>query len=82
MKLIKPSRNNSDEDVYHTNENCPYVTPRYVTPDETTAPIDNYEECAWCADTIDHAGSREAPCPFCGEEINKLPDHLPCEQTP
>lgn len=24
----------------------------------------------------------ERPCPYCGEGIKRLPDHLPCEGVP
>jgi hypothetical protein len=82
MKLVKPNRNRSEQDIYHTSRSCPYVTTEYLELSDTTQPEAEFSKCAWCADDIDHAGSRNEPCPFCGEAINKLPDHLPCDQTP
>jgi hypothetical protein len=82
MKLVKTHRNNSDDDVYHTTRECPYVTNDYLNAENANVPIAEYDECAWCADEIEYIGVRESPCPFCGESVRELPDHLPCEETP
>lgn len=82
-KLVKPNRNNSDQDVYHTTRECPYVTPDYKPPEDTSAPIEDYRECDWCAGEFEYVGRREKPCPYCENEIDtNLPDHLPCEESP
>jgi hypothetical protein len=84
MKLVKPKRNKSDQDVFHTSRDCPYVTQAYLDLSETTQPAEEFRECAWCSDSLDYTGkgTNEHGCPFCGESVDKLPDHLPCEASP
>lgn len=82
MKLVNPNRNNSDDDVYHTKPSCPYVTSAYRNIDSAPVPTREFRECNWCADTVDRKGTNMHGCPFCGTDVNKLPDHLPCEESP
>lgn len=80
---VNTGKQHSNENrVYHTDLTCQYVTPMSLTAEEAPVDIAELDECSWCSDDWEQSQTQGRDCPFCGESVKKLPDHLPCEESP
>ena len=68
--------------IYHSREDCQLLTKKATTKREVDVSyVQNYRECKICQEGTDgfknkETGNQPKECPFCGEEVGKLPPHL------
>lgn len=67
--------------VYHTDPDCQYKTPNSKTLAESNVDTEDLRECKFCAGTAKDREMNSVTCPYCGETVSLLPDHLPCEAS-
>lgn len=72
--------------VYHEDEDCQYIRRYEDSLDDTREDAQEIglAPCAVCIlgkDYADNAGAG-ATCPFCGDDVSRLPNHLPCPEQP
>lgn len=80
---VNPNKHASNaEIVKHTDKTCQYVTPESVPAEEAPVNAEELRVCDYCADRIHGRQNEPDPCPFCGDDVKTLPDHLPCEASP
>jgi hypothetical protein len=72
----------NDQMRLHTDPDCMHVTLDSMPVEDAPVKADDLELCSWCADTVDRPQDQTRECPYCGDTVTKLPDHLPCEETP
>lgn len=65
--------------VYHTNKECYYVTEDSTREEDANIDFAELEECSWCAENYERDREQTQVCPYCNEEVGKIPTHLPCE---
>lgn len=73
--------------VYHEDRDCRHIEGRSEVEDDTRAGAQerNLAPCALCV-LGESYGQENAEskhrCPFCDTPVNRLPSHLPCEESP
>lgn len=66
--------------VYHTERDCRHIKNAEITP--ITRSAARRKGLGMCQNCKGEAQSKSNPgitCPFCGEHVFSLPNHLPCE---
>lgn len=80
--VSQKSYRNGSESTYHTNPNCQHINENHRAVPDDHQMVHLFRECKHCSGTADYTGHAQEPCPYCGEDVNQLTDHLPCEETP
>lgn len=72
--------------VYHTDRDCYYLDGkddgRIVQKTVGKAERRGLSHCLVCAGEATKDNTVGTNCPFCGERVDRLPDHLPCDASP
>lgn len=71
----------NQQNVIHTDPSCQYVTPKSKPVEKVSVNADKLDICKFCADEIDRPVDQTTTCPYCNTTIDRLPDHLPCEES-
>jgi len=73
----------STHHVYHTREDCRQLQRSDASkPKQLNMLPDNFSQCEICKQSVEGYGQQQdRDCPYCGETVGKLPDHLlKCDQ--
>jgi len=81
MKYIAAHKPHA-KDVYHSNPDCAKLVNGSQPITDTSQNPNELRLCESCRGGIDNSGSKRKRCPYCGERVSRLPDHLPCEEQP
>jgi hypothetical protein len=67
--------------IYHTRECSHYPdSPKQYALD---ALDERWEHCDYCRGDPPRGGEKRVhECPFCGDDVQRFDDHLPCEDSP
>lgn len=81
-RLVNTNKNGTNATRrLHTDPDCQFVTPESKPVAEAPVNPDDLTECQWCSGEVDRVQDQDATCPFCDEQVGKLPTHLPCEAS-
>lgn len=82
-RLVNTGSNGRNADAkIHVDPDCMHVTADSMPVEDAPVNGDELDTCDWCTDTPDREQNQHRTCPFCGDEVPKLPSHLPCEEQP
>jgi len=81
-ELIVRTGPNRTPSVYHTDEECPRLKKSHRVVTREYIDTTGLGQCSYCADSVDSNKPEDTTCPFCDETVHKLPDHLPCSESP
>jgi len=75
-ETVYVTRNQYHQLAYHTNEDCQSLPDDYREIEKHKIP--NHTLCKSCANggTAANGGGYTKTCPFCGDSVGKIPNHL------
>jgi hypothetical protein len=68
--------------AYHTDKTCRHVGENHREVPTDHGVVERLHECAYCRGEEPASPDPAVECPYCGATVQKLPAHLPCEETP
>lgn len=73
----------STQKYYHTREDCRQLQRSDAKkPKQLNMLNDDFVECEICKHGEQkHGVQQKKDCPYCGETVGKLPNHLPCNES-